>query len=235
MNYRKIYFDLIAKAKSETKTRRKSLGYFEGHHILPKSLGGTDKPENLVNLTAREHFIAHALLIRFLKGDALNKMKWAFHQICTWSPNAKTHGDTYINSRIYEKFKSDFQKGENNSQYGTKWWYNQFTGEIIKSEQRPSEEYINGRKDRSICKAYHRRQIRLDRVRSNSKITKSELNDRVNRILNSNVDLTKFGWVNKVSKVTNLTRREINYTVNNSSELKKLVYYRSPLSQFESG
>ena len=83
----------MEKAKSEIESRRKSLGYFEEHHILPKSLNGTDRPENLVNLTAREHFIAHALLIRFLKGDALNKMKWAFHKICTWSPNSETHGD----------------------------------------------------------------------------------------------------------------------------------------------
>ena len=218
----------MEKAKSEIESRRKSLGYFEEHHILPKSLNGTDRPENLVNLTAREHFIAHALLIRFLKGDALNKMKWAFHKICTWSPNSETHGDWYINSRIYEKFKSDFQKGENNSQYGRKWWYNQLTGEIVKSEQRPSEEFINGRKDRSICKAYRKREIKSDRIRSNSKITKTELNDRVNTILNSNIDLTKFGWVNKVSKITNLTRREINYTVNNTPELKKLVYYKSP-------
>lgn len=227
MNYRMIYFDLIKKAKSESESRKKAFGYFEEHHIIPRALGGTDKSENLVNLTAREHFIAHALLIRFLKGDALNKMKWAFHKICTWSPNSETHGDWYINSRIYEKFKSDFQKGKNNSQYGTKWWYNQITGDIVKSEQRPSEEYVNGRKDRSICKAYRKREIKSDRIRSNSKITKTELNKRINTILNSKIDLTKFGWVNKVSQITNLTRREINYTVNNS-ELKKHVYYRSP-------
>ena len=73
-----------------------------------------------------------------------------------------------------------------------------------------------------------KREIKSDRIRSNSKITKTELNDRVNTILNSNIDLTKFGWVNKVSKITNLTRREINYTVNNTPELKKLVYYKSP-------
>lgn len=36
--------------------------YHERHHILPKSLGGTDEENNLIDLFAREHFIAHKLL-----------------------------------------------------------------------------------------------------------------------------------------------------------------------------
>ena len=34
-----------------------NIGYYEKHHIQPKSLGGSNKKENLVRLTAREHFI----------------------------------------------------------------------------------------------------------------------------------------------------------------------------------
>ena len=36
--------------------------YHERHHILPKCLGGTDDNNNLIDLFAREHFIAHKLL-----------------------------------------------------------------------------------------------------------------------------------------------------------------------------
>ena len=36
--------------------------YKESHHITPRCLGGTDKEENLIDLTLREHFIAHKLL-----------------------------------------------------------------------------------------------------------------------------------------------------------------------------
>lgn len=36
--------------------------YHERHHITPKCLGGTDDKENLIDLFAREHFIAHKLL-----------------------------------------------------------------------------------------------------------------------------------------------------------------------------
>lgn len=49
--------------------------YLEKHHILPKSfrLGGEKDKENLVHLTAREHYIVHRLLPRFIKHVALRK------------------------------------------------------------------------------------------------------------------------------------------------------------------
>lgn len=36
--------------------------YHECHHIIPKCIGGTNDNENLIDLFAREHFIAHKLL-----------------------------------------------------------------------------------------------------------------------------------------------------------------------------
>lgn len=36
--------------------------YHERHHIIPKCVGGTNEAENLIDLYAREHFIAHKLL-----------------------------------------------------------------------------------------------------------------------------------------------------------------------------
>lgn len=39
------------------------VGYSERHHIIPKCLGGTNDKDNLVRLTAEEHFVAHKLLI----------------------------------------------------------------------------------------------------------------------------------------------------------------------------
>ena len=34
----------------------------DAHHVIPRCLGGTDDKSNLVELTAREHFIVHKLL-----------------------------------------------------------------------------------------------------------------------------------------------------------------------------
>jgi hypothetical protein len=57
MNYEKIYNQIIERGKS-----RKLDGYKEKHHIIPKCIGGTNDNENLVELTAREHYICHKLL-----------------------------------------------------------------------------------------------------------------------------------------------------------------------------
>lgn len=36
--------------------------YYERHHIIPRCMSGTDNVDNLIDLYAREHFIAHKLL-----------------------------------------------------------------------------------------------------------------------------------------------------------------------------
>lgn len=61
MNYKKIYNNLIEKAQNRILD---SDTYFETHHIVPKCLGGTDDKDNLVKLTAEEHYLAHQLLIK---------------------------------------------------------------------------------------------------------------------------------------------------------------------------
>lgn len=59
MDYNKHYKNLIIKAKNRNLT-----GYVERHHIVPKCLGGTDADENIVILTAEEHYLAHLLLMK---------------------------------------------------------------------------------------------------------------------------------------------------------------------------
>src|SRR6185312_1295898 len=71
--YRLWYDGLIDRAKA----REIPQCYTEIHHIVPRSLGGTDTSENLVRLTYREHFIAHWLLTKFHSGLALRKMQRA--------------------------------------------------------------------------------------------------------------------------------------------------------------
>lgn len=59
MDYHQHYEKLITRARN-----RILEGYTENHHIIPKCQGGSDHPENLVRLTAREHYIAHQLLAK---------------------------------------------------------------------------------------------------------------------------------------------------------------------------
>lgn len=59
MNYAAHYDRLISRART-----RVLLGYRERHHVLPRCMGGSDAPENIVALTAEEHYVAHQLLIK---------------------------------------------------------------------------------------------------------------------------------------------------------------------------
>lgn len=67
MDYEKIYNDLIESRKNRQIINSE---YYETHHIIPKSLGGTNRNSNLIKLTAREHFLAHWLLYRIHKNQA---------------------------------------------------------------------------------------------------------------------------------------------------------------------
>lgn len=75
MNYAKVYEQLIRKAVIRHSI---SSGYFETHHIVPRSLGGGDDFSNLVDLTYREHFLAHWLLTKMFSGLEKRKMAFAF-------------------------------------------------------------------------------------------------------------------------------------------------------------
>lgn len=95
MNYQKIYDDLIESARLRPDVPFLN-GYTETHHILPKSMGGSNEPHNLVKLTAREHFVAHWLLWRIHRNE---KMAFAFHLLCRQNEYQK---ERYFNSRGYE-------------------------------------------------------------------------------------------------------------------------------------
>lgn len=62
MDYQRIHDVLINRARREN--RSKNTGIYDAHHIIPKSLGGTNRAENMVLLTPKEHFLVHRLLYR---------------------------------------------------------------------------------------------------------------------------------------------------------------------------
>lgn len=70
MDYQRIYDQIIDRAKE-----RKLQGYKEKHHIVPKCMGGSNDVDNLVELTAREHFVCHLLLAAMYPNST--KLKYA--------------------------------------------------------------------------------------------------------------------------------------------------------------
>lgn len=95
--------------------------YHERHHIVPRCMNGGDNEENLVDLFAREHFIAHKLLAQENPdNDKLIYAWWmmAFmkndkHQRCEISPEEYESVRIAFSQMMKEKFC-----GENNPMYG---------------------------------------------------------------------------------------------------------------------
>jgi hypothetical protein len=67
MSYIGRYERLIQKARTQNLSSD-----YEVHHILPKSLGGTDSKENLVKMTYRQHYVAHLILWKIHGGKMAN-------------------------------------------------------------------------------------------------------------------------------------------------------------------
>ena len=97
--YTRWYYNIVNHAKTRTIT-----GYTEKHHIIPKSCGGGNSKNNLVALTAKEHFICHLLLIRMAEGQFRYKMAYALNRMLTTNNNGNQ--DRYIpTSRKFEKIR----------------------------------------------------------------------------------------------------------------------------------
>ena len=101
MDYQVIYNRIIERAKN-----RQIIGYNEKHHVIPKCLGGNDDKENLVELTAKEHFLCHMLLCEiYPKND---KLKYALF-LMSIGKRKKKEFSYNISGRTYERIKVEWQ------------------------------------------------------------------------------------------------------------------------------
>jgi hypothetical protein len=104
MNYLKHYVRLIRKAEDRFTVE----GYSEKHHVFPKSIYGENK--RLVRLTAKEHYLAHALLEKiYIKrygkhDDRSVKMTRAFFMMNNYNTKRCRH----YNAKLYESSKNRF-------------------------------------------------------------------------------------------------------------------------------
>ena len=113
--YTSVYNNIIERARSRELSKEI---YTEKHHVIPKSLGGTNDIDNLVKLTAREHFICHLLLPKMVTGIHKRNMSFALWSMITMDHS--TSRERYkINSRTFQsikvqvaKAKSDLHKGK---------------------------------------------------------------------------------------------------------------------------
>jgi len=222
MNYIKHYLNLMEKARG----RRTPSCYCEKHHIIPKSIYDqniaheslnkydiTDKNygANILSLTAKEHFIAHMLLVKIFDGVDKNcyiKMLFAFN----------IFKNKYKKSKDYGMFRERFSKemsilltGKPSRALGKKW--------SEESKKRKSD--TNPLRGKTYVEVYGEKEAsRLKKIRSKdskNRIVSPETKLKLsNRIINKE-------WKQKISEsrkgmlMSQATKDKIkNYMLSNS-------------------
>lgn len=132
--------------------------YTHLHHIVPKHMGGTDDPSNLIELTVEDHAIAHRVLYK-LYGHWQDYCAWQglsgqlpkieFQQMCSRRAQPKAT-EAARQPQAIENKKRTFarikhQQGKTNSQYGTKWITDGVSNSKLKADAPMPEGWRYGR------------------------------------------------------------------------------------------
>lgn len=102
MNYAYHYFKIIANRVEHPLVKDDC--YCETHHIIPKSEGGQNTKDNLVNLTAREHYVCHLLLAKIYNDWKM----WC--AVTMMMSSSQGNRDFKQNSRLYEMAKMNLSQ-----------------------------------------------------------------------------------------------------------------------------
>lgn len=131
MNYSAHYEKLIHRARDRVLD-----GYVECHHVIPRCMGGTDDKDNLVQLTAEEHYVAHQLLHKIHPNVsglafamvAMTSDHWGHRSNklygwvrAKWSEVVSIQSkEMWLDPEYRAKVKASMQKVIDNSEYGAK-------------------------------------------------------------------------------------------------------------------
>ena len=111
--YTTYYYSIVNRAR--TRLLDKNI-YIERHHVIPKSLGGSNDKTNIVRLTAHEHFVCHKLLVKMLPdGEGKHEMIMARYRMMHKSKNNQRH---IVNSREYERARVEWARALSESRKG---------------------------------------------------------------------------------------------------------------------
>jgi hypothetical protein len=129
MNYKKIYDAICQRGKDELEERKRKkkegLEYYEGHHIIPESMGGegnrrTWSHPNITPLTANEHLLVHKILcLLYPENKKLADALWLMINVKDGSKGQRRYYK--ITTKEYEirkKVKSARMSGALNPMYG---------------------------------------------------------------------------------------------------------------------
>ena len=134
--YTLIYFRLIQRAK----IRISISGYYERHHIIPVALTGSNLCDNLVALTAKEHFLCHRLLCKMVSGRDKYLMTFALLNMSQTSkdrPRWKATAQQYQHIReqvslVQKEYYATLSSKERSERFG--YWKNKTHDEKTKAK-----------------------------------------------------------------------------------------------------
>jgi hypothetical protein len=148
------YTFIIEKAKSLSRLKvnknESNYIYLEKHHIIPRSMKGSNDESNLVYLTAYEHFLCHWLLTKMcVRTNHHNKMLYAFKMLYnTRSKNIKHAAE------IYESEKEQLSKIGHTEETKKKMSEIAMGHEVTEETRKKLSESISGEKHHSYGKSF---------------------------------------------------------------------------------
>lgn len=180
MDYQKHY-SLLIESRKQNPTES---DYHEKHHILPRSLGGDDSKENLVKLTAREHFVAHLLLAKIHGG----KM-WAALAYMSRG-DVKSAQGVRVGARLYASIRQrDIEwrrvayAGENN------YWYGKKIPEEHRAKMRGPRPSIAGKNNPGFGKKFPERGVLISAVQRYTSLKRFDVDDTLQRYIDSSLGI----------------------------------------------
>lgn len=145
MNYKSRY-DLLIETRRARQFAGALEGYTERHHIIPKCMDGSDDFENIVELTPREHFIAHLLLVKI----------YPKNYRLVYAARRMTHGNKRSNRLCgwlklrYALIQSLRWRGKNNISFGKKWITNGVESRLLSGSEPMPDGWRYGKTQLSL-------------------------------------------------------------------------------------
>jgi hypothetical protein len=140
-------------------------------------MGGSDDKENLVSLTAREHFICHRLLVQIYPNN--NKLKFGLWAMCNMKSKRQSR---YVpSSRVYESIKIEVIKVISEKKKGVKLSeeHKRKTSETLKGRKRPQEVIDKVVKTRKENDGWSHSEETKNKIRYNNGMKRQEVREKL--------------------------------------------------------
>lgn len=189
MDYIKHYRNLI-ESRIKLSRSKKDGNYYEKHHIIPKCLGGSNRKENLILLTAKEHFIAH-LLLHYARPHS-KSLAYGLWCLCTMSNGYKLKSSrlfSYLRERVLTDFNPS-KKEENKIKSSERMTKNNPMKGKISPNRGIDVSSLYGDKISKGLKKYFKNnlngfankqhsQVSIDKMKANNKMSKKVIIDNI--------------------------------------------------------